>query len=112
MNRETHCKFTGPEIHEQTQGEFDTLVVGVGTGGTITGLAQYLKPKMKHLKVIAVDIEGSILTHYFKTGKMIEAKAYVLEGIGEDFIPGNYDFKLIDDFVMVGDKNILLHTVF
>ncbi len=109
-NRETHYKFTAPEIHEQTGGEFDIFMAAVGTGGTITGCAQYFKEHCPHIKSIAVDCEGSILTHYFKTGEMCEAKTYVLEGIGEDFIPENYDFSIIDDFVQVGDKESFLMT--
>lgn len=109
-NRETHYKFTAPEIHQQTGGEFDIFMAAVGTGGTITGCAKYFKENLPHVKSIAVDCEGSILTHYFKTGEMIEAKTYVLEGIGEDFIPENYDFDVIDDFLQVGDKESFLMT--
>jgi len=85
-------------------------MAGVGTGGTITGCGMYFKEKNPNIKIIGVDCEGSILTHFFKTGEMIEAKPYVLEGIGEDFVPENYDFKVIDDFVMVGDKESFLMT--
>ena len=110
LNREAHSKMTGPEIFEQTQGDFDVLVAGVGTGGTITGCSMYLKSQMPDLQVIGIDCEGSIIAHYGKTGEMGMAKPYVLEGIGEDFIPANYDFSLIDDFVVVGDKESFLMT--
>ena len=109
-NRETHYTWTAPEIYEQTSGDFDVFMAGVGTGGTITGCGMYFKEKNPNIKIIGVDCEGSILTHFFKTGEMIEAKPYVLEGIGEDFVPENYDFKVIDDFVMVGDKESFLMT--
>ena len=109
-NRETHYTWTAPEIYEQTSGDFDVFMAGVGTGGTITGCGMYFKEKNPNIKIVGVDCEGSILTHFFKTGEMIEAKPYVLEGIGEDFVPENYDFKVIDDFVMVGDKESFLMT--
>lgn len=110
LNREAHAKFTGPEIFEQTQGDFDVLVATVGTGGTITGCSMYLKSQMPHLQVIGVDCEGSIVAHYGKTGEIGLAKPYALEGVGEDFIPANYDFSLIDDFVIVNDKDSFLMT--
>jgi cystathionine beta-synthase len=109
-NRDAHFYTTGPEIHEQTQGAFDVLVAGVGTGGTISGLGRYLKSKMPCLKVVGVDIEGSILAHYKQTGEIGEARPYVLEGIGEDIIPLNIDWDVIDDFVTVADKESFIMT--
>lgn len=109
-NRETHYTWTAPEIYEQTQGDFDVFMAGVGTGGTITGCGQFFKEKNPNVKIVGVDCEGSIIAHYAKTGEMGEAKPYVLEGVGEDFIPDNYDFKVIDDFVVVGDKESFLMT--
>ncbi len=109
-NSECHYKQTGPEIFKQTEGKFDTLVASIGTGGTISGCSKYLKSKMPKLKTIAVDCEGSIITDYFKSKKMIKAKSYLLEGIGEDFIPKNINFKYIDDFEMVNDKDSFLMT--
>lgn len=103
-NTETHYKTTGPEIYNQTGGEFDVFMATAGTGGTITGISKFLKEKMPKLTTVGIDCEGSILAHYAKTGKMIEAKSYVIEGMGEDFIPENYDFKVIDDWVVIGDK--------
>ncbi len=103
-NRETHYSWTGPEIFEQTGGEFDYFITGVGTGGTISGCGKYLKEKMPRLKVIGVDVEGSILSGLYKTGTMPPYTPYVVEGIGEDFLPGNVDFSVIDDFVVVGDE--------
>ncbi len=109
-NPNSHYHSTGPEIFEQTEGKFDTFIAGVGTGGTISGTSRYLKEKMPHLKTIGVDIEGSILAHYHKTGEMIEAKPYVLEGLGEDFLPSNIDFDIIDDFVVVEDQESFTMT--
>ncbi len=109
-NRETHVTTTGPEIFEQTQGDFDIYMAGVGTGGTITGVSMYLKTKMPNLKTVGVDVEGSIVAQFARTGDMSGARSYVIEGIGEDFIPGNYDFKVIDDWVVVGDKESFIMT--
>ena len=103
-NAECHYKQTGPEIYNQTEGKFDTYMAAVGTGGTISGVGRYLKEKMPNLKVVGVDCEGSILAHFKKTGEMIEGRSYVLEGIGEDFLPGNVHFDVIDDFEVVGDE--------
>lgn len=109
-NRETHVATTGPEIFEQTKGDFDIYMAGVGTGGTITGVSMYLKTKMPNLKTVGVDVEGSIVAQFARTGDLSGARSYVIEGIGEDFIPGNYDFKYIDDWVVVGDKESFLMT--
>ena len=109
-NGESHFEITGPEIYKQTNGAFDTFLATVGTGGTISGCSRYLKSKMPNLKTVGVDCEGSILMHYHKTGKICEAKSYVVEGIGEDFLPDNVLFDQIDDFVMVNDKESFLMT--
>lgn len=109
-NGATHFNTTGPEILRQTEGKFDVFMAGVGTGGTISGTGSFLKSKMPDVKVVGVDIEGSILAHYHKTGEMTEARPYVLEGLGEDMIPGNVKFKVIDDFVVVEDKESFLMT--
>lgn len=99
-----HYNQTGPEIYEQTGAEFDTFMASVGTGGTISGIGKFLKEKKPEMKVVGVDCEGSILAHYKKTGEMGEAHSYVLEGIGEDFLPENVHFDTIDDFVVVKDE--------
>ena len=109
-NGESHFEITGPEIYKQTNGAFDTFLATVGTGGTISGCSRYLKSKMPNLKTVGVDCEGSILMHYHKTGEICEAKSYVVEGIGEDFLPDNVLFNQIDDFVMVNDKESFLMT--
>lgn len=104
FNRETHYLQTGPEIYNQTEGKFDTFMAPVGTGGTISGVGKYLKEKMDKVNIIGVDCKGSILKHYHETGEMGEAHSYALEGIGEDFIPGNVRFEYIDKFLMVEDE--------
>jgi len=111
-NRQAHYETTGPEIWEQTEGKITHLVCTAGTGGTITGIAKFLKEKNPLIKIWAIDPIGSLLTHYFETG--IEDHAYVqpyiAEGFGEDFIPKNYDMSLIDHFEQVADKEGALMT--
>jgi len=109
-NQMAHYYSTGPEIYEQTNGEFDVFMCGVGTGGTISGTGKYLKEKMPNVQIVGVDIEGSILLPFFKTGKVVEAKSYVLEGIGEDIFPDNVDFSVMDDMVLIHDKESFIMT--
>jgi cystathionine beta-synthase len=109
-NREAHYKMTGPEILEQFP-DIDVFVAGIGTGGTICGIGKYLKEKKPSVKIVAVDPVGSIVYENFKTGKVLSMpKTYKIEGIGEDFIPKNYDFSVIDDMVQVEDKESFLIT--
>lgn len=111
-NRLAHYESTGPEIWEQTEGKITHLVCTVGTGGTITGTAKFLKEKNPNIQIWAIDPIGSLLTHYFQTG--IEDHAYVqpyiAEGFGEDFVPANYDMSLINHFEQVADKEGALMT--
>ena len=109
-NRDTHYHTTGPEIWEQTGGKFDAIVVGMGTCGTISGLGRFIKEKNKNIKVIGVDPKGSILKELFETGKAPEARSYKIEGIGEDMLPGNCDFSVIDQIIRVEDKESFLMT--
>ncbi len=111
-NRQAHYETTGPEIWDQTDGKITHLVVGAGTGGTITGTAMFLKEKNPKIQVWAIDTYGSALKKYHETGKldMNEIYPYVTEGIGEDFIPKNYDFSVIDHFEKVTDKDAALMT--
>lgn len=109
-NRNTHYNWTAPEMYEQTDGDFDVFMATVGTGGTITGCGMYFKEKMPNVKIVGIDCEGSIVAHFAKTGEMTEAKSYVLEGVGEDFIPQNYNFDVIDDWVVIGDKESFIMT--
>jgi cystathionine beta-synthase len=106
-NRQAHYESTGPEIWEQTEGKITHLVCTAGTGGTITGTAMYLKEKNPNIKIWAVDVYGSLLTNYFKTGNidMSFVHPYISEGFGEDFVPQNYDMSVIDEFVQVSDKD-------
>src|SRR5580692_830958 len=106
-NRDAHYETTGPEIWDQTDGKVTHLVVATGTGGTVTGTAMYLKEKNPKIQVWAMDPFGSLLTKYFRTGKldMNQVHPYVTEGIGEDFVPQNYDMNYIDQFEQVSDKD-------
>ncbi len=106
-NRLAHYETTGPEIWEQTEGKITHLVCTAGTGGTITGTAMYLKEKNPDIQVWAVDVYGSLLTKYYKTGEvdMNEVHPYISEGFGEDFVPQNYDMSVIDHFEQVTDKD-------
>jgi cystathionine beta-synthase len=109
-NRLAHYETTGPEIWEQTDGKITHLVVATGTGGTVTGTAMYLKEKNPKIQVWAMDPYGSLLTKYFKTGQidMNEVHPYITEGIGEDFVPLNYDMSVVDVFEQVTDKDAAL----
>ncbi len=106
-NRQAHYEETGPEIWEQTEGKITHFVVSTGTGGTVTGTAQYLKEKNPNIKVWAIDVYGSLLKKFHDTGEvdMKEVHPYITEGIGEDFVPKNYDMSLIDKFEQVTDKD-------
>lgn len=111
-NRQAHYETTGPEIWEQTDGKITHLVVATGTGGTITGTAKFLKEKNPNIKVWAMDPYGSLLTKYFRTGEidMKEVHAYITEGIGEDFVPQNYEMQYVDAFEQVTDKDAAVMT--
>lgn len=106
-NRLAHYESTGPEIWRQTDGRITHLVCTAGTGGTVTGTAMFLKEKNPNIQIWAIDVFGSLLTKYFNTGKidMNEVHPYVSEGFGEDFVPDNYDMKVIDHFEQVTDKD-------
>jgi len=105
-NRLAHYETTGPEIWRQTDGKLTHLVCTAGTGGTITGVGMFLKEKNPKIQVWAVDVYGSLLTKYFRTGEvdMNEVHPYISEGFGEDFVPKNYDMSVIDHFEQVTDK--------
>jgi cystathionine beta-synthase len=111
-NTQAHYEQTGPEIWEQTEGKITHLVVGVGTGGTISGTAKYLKEKNPAIKIWGIDTYGSVFKKYKETGEFDknEIYPYVTEGIGEDFLPANVDFSLIDRFEKVTDKEAALMT--
>ena len=107
-NIEAHYYTTGPEIYEQTEGKITHLIGGIGTGGTISGAGRYLKEKNTDIKVIAVDPEGSVFYDYFKTGKLVEAHAYKVEGIGENMITDAMDFSVVDDVIQVTDRECFI----
>ena len=106
-----HYESTGPEIWEQTEGKVTHFVVGVGTGGTISGVGKFLKEKNNKIKIWGVDAYGSVLKKYHETGifDKDEIYPYVTEGIGEDMIPQNIDFDIIDGFTKVTDKDAALY---
>lgn len=106
-NRLAHYETTGPEIWKQTDGKITHLVCTAGTGGTVTGVAMYLKEKNPNIQIWAIDVYGSLLTKYFRTGEidMKEVHPYISEGFGEDFVPENYDMSVIDHFEQVTDKD-------
>ena len=106
-NRLAHYETTGPEIWNQTDGKVTHFVCTAGTGGTVTGVAMFLKEKNPDIQVWAIDVYGSLLTKYFRTGEidMKEVHPYISEGFGEDFVPGNYDMSVIDHFEQVTDKD-------
>jgi cystathionine beta-synthase len=111
-NRKAHYLTTGPEIWEQTEGKITHLVVGVGTGGTISGTAKYLKEKNPNVKIWGIDTYGSVFKKYHETGEFDEKEIYpyITEGIGEDILPKNVDFSLIDHFEKVTDKDAAVYT--
>jgi len=111
-NAIAHYEQTGPEIWEQTEGKVTHFVVGVGTGGTISGVAKYLKEHNPNVKIWGVDTYGSVFKKYHETGIFDENEiySYITEGIGEDILPKNVDFSLIDGFTKVTDKDAAVFT--
>lgn len=110
-NAIAHYEQTGPEIWEQTQGKITHFVVGVGTGGTISGVGKYLKEKNPNIKIWGIDTYGSVFKKYHETGifDQTEIYPYVTEGIGEDILPENVDFSIIDGFEKVTDKDAAIY---
>jgi len=111
-NAKAHYESTGPEIWEQTEGKITHFVVGVGTGGTISGVGKYLKEQNPNVKIWGVDTYGSVFKKYHETGIFDENEIYpyITEGIGEDILPKNVDFSLIDGFTKVTDKDAAIYT--
>jgi cystathionine beta-synthase len=109
-NPKAHELTTGPEIWEQTDGQVSAVVIGIGTGGTISGAARYLKSKNPQIKIVGVDPIGSLLHGHFKTGQLGAAHSYKIEGIGEDFLPTTYDYTLLDEIIQVNDKESFMMT--
>ncbi len=111
-NALAHYEQTGPEIWEQTEGKITHFVVGVGTGGTISGVGRYLKEKNPNIKIWGIDTYGSVFKKYHETGIFDENEiySYITEGIGEDILPENVNFSLIDGFTKVTDKDAAVYT--
>ena len=109
-NTDAHYETTGPEIWEQTEGRVTHAVIGVGTGGTITGVARFLKEKNPNVRIIGVDPQGSIFAELFRTGRKPQPQPYKVEGIGQDEMPGNVDFSVIDEIYPVSDKDAFVRT--
>jgi cystathionine beta-synthase len=105
-----HYRSTGPELYEETGGEIDVLVAGLGTGGTISGTGKYLKEKKPSVKLVGVDPVGSLYYDFVKTGRVTKPFTYKVEGIGEDFFPSTANLDLLDDVVRVDDKECFLMT--
>ncbi len=108
-NREAHYRTLGPEIWNQTEGRVTHLISGAGTGGTISGVAQYLKEQNPEVTIVGVDPYGSAYYKYFHTGEFDEDEIYpyLTEGAGEDILAKNMDFDLVDDYIRVGDKETM-----
>jgi cystathionine beta-synthase len=104
-NNEAHYRSTGPEIWEQMEGRIDWVVAGVGTGGTLGGIARYLKERDPNVKVLAVDGEGSVFTGYFRTGHLGASSDYFVEGIGDELLLPTMDWDLYDEMVQVKDRD-------
>jgi cystathionine beta-synthase len=111
-NAKAHYETTGPEIWEQTDGKITHYVAGMGTGGTISGTAKYLKEKNPEIKIIGIDTHGSVYKSYHETGEFDQSKIgpYLTEGIGEDIIAGNVDWDIIDKVIQVSDKDAFVTT--
>ncbi|TPN81757.1 pyridoxal-phosphate dependent enzyme [Aquimarina algicola] len=111
-NAQAHYESTGPEIWEQTKGKVTHFIVGVGTGGTISGVGKYLKEQNPNVKIWGIDTYGSVFKKYHETGIFDENEiySYVTEGIGEDILPKNVDFSIIDGFTKVTDKDAAVYT--
>ena len=111
-NTEAHYLSTGPEIWNQTEGKITHFVVGVGTGGTISGVAKFLKEKNPNIKIWGIDTYGSVFKKYHETGVFDKSEIYpyVTEGIGEDIIPANVNFDIIDSFEKVKDEDAAIYT--
>lgn len=111
-NALAHYESTGPEIWKQTDGKITHFVVGVGTGGTISGVGKYLKEQNPNVKIWGIDTYGSVFKKYHETGEFDENEIYpyITEGIGEDILPKNVDFSIIDGFTKVTDKDAAIYT--
>lgn len=113
VNPESHVRTTGPELWEQTEGQITDVVIGMGTGGTVTGVGRFLKTKNPAIKIVGADPIGSLLYDTWRLGHVPEQpviKTYKVEGIGEDFVPTSLDLSVVDEVIQVGDKESFLTT--
>lgn len=110
VNVEAHYQTTGPEIWDDTDGHLTHFVAGIGTGGTFSGTARFLKEKNPSIKAIAVDIEGSIFSTWIRERRVIEGTTYKVEGIGSDVVTEALHADLVDDVIMVSDKDSFLRA--
>ncbi len=109
-NPEAHYLSTGPEVWQQTAGDFEVFCAGMGTGGTLSGAGKFLREKKPGIKIVGVDPVGSLYYDFVKQGRVTKSFAYKVEGIGEDFFPTTMDLKILDDIVRVDDKECFLMT--
>ncbi|MDF1664578.1 MAG: cystathionine beta-synthase [Planctomycetota bacterium] len=109
-NPKTHYQSTGPEIWEQTDGEIYAFVAGMGTGGTLSGTGKYLKEKNPDVQIVGVDPVGSMYYDKFHSDTVIEAKTYLVEGIGEDFFPSTMNLDILDDVIQIDDRSCFVMT--
>jgi cystathionine beta-synthase len=109
-NNEAHYRTTGPEIWRQMDGRLDWLVAGIGTGGTISGTGRYLKEQDPRIRVVAVDVEGSVFTEWFHHRRLGRPRPYRLEGLGDEEIIGCPELEVIDDMLQVTDRDAFLAT--
>lgn len=109
-NPKTHYLSTGPEIWEQTEGEIHAFVAGMGTGGTLSGTGKYLKEQNPDVQIVGVDPIGSMYYDKFHSDKVIEAKTYLVEGIGEDFFPATMNLDILDDVIQIDDRSCFVMT--
>src|SRR3954451_8469222 len=104
-NPEAHYRTTGPELWEQTEGRITHFVSGIGTGGTISGTGRFLKEKNPNIKVVGADPFGSIYKTYKETGKVPETTPYLVEGIGQEVLPGNAHLQYVDEVININDRD-------
>jgi cystathionine beta-synthase len=104
-NNEAHYRSTGPEIWQQMEGRIDWFVAGIGTGGTVSGVARYLKEQDPKVRVMAVDVEGSVFTEYFRSGRKVVPHSTRLEGLGDEEIIACPEFERLDEMVQVSDRD-------
>lgn len=109
-NNQAHYATTGPEIWRQMAGRIDWFVAGIGTGGTISGVARYLKERDPRVRVLAIDIEGSVFTEYWKTGRHGPPRRYRVEGLGDEEVIACPEFELFDEMLQVSDRDAFLAT--